>query len=585
MEENKKEELKDADLQEIVIEEASLDEDKKKKLKKRLFNLIYDVLILVGIGCLLYGGFSLYEGWRDSKQAEESHEELKDNFVSVPTLPQGGEDADGSESTESQTPERPREWYEQIRVDLEGMQTQINPDIIGWIHFENEDISYPLLYSEDNAEYQRVRYDLVYSRGGSIFLEATNRWDLSDIRNVIYGHNMKDESMFGKLKRYNQIKGYYDDHQYFQLLYNGMVYRYQIFSYFTIHQTEVSYINTNFTQGSELYGEFLNKLVENSMKDTGVQVDAEDKTVTLVTCAPDNTYRFIVSAVLVDSHVMANEDGTFPEDKDTEPDDTQPDTEPDDTPPDTEPDEPDTEVPTVRPGADSYTFSDIGVTMMATTGVKIRNKPSLDGIKIANLSKHDTVFVESVCNETGWYRVRYHNGRRIGYVNANYLKEGDLHAESAVFGGTAEAHLVCGECGYVISAEHTLVEKNTEDGKVIYACECGYLTETPPTTETPGTEPSEPGTEPSEPGTEPSEPGAEPSEPGTEPNEPGTQPSEPGTEPSEPGIEPSEPGTQPSEPGAEPSEPGIESSEPSEPGTEPSEPGIEPSEPGVQPGS
>ena len=610
MEENKNNNAPmDEDLQEVIIEELSEEEDNKKRLKRRIFNLIYDVLILIGIGCLIYGGYSLYEGYRDSKEAEESHDNLKDNYVTVPTLPVLPDNPNkpnkpnqpsGSEDIEAtQVPERPREWYEQIRVDLVGMQTNINPDIVGWIHFENETISYPLLYSEDNAEYQRVRYDLVYSRGGSIFLEETNSWDLSDIRNVIYGHNMKDLSMFGKLKYYNDQKGYYEDHQYFQLLYNGMVYRYQIFSYFTIHQNEVSYINTNFEKGDDRYGEFLQKLVKNSKKDTGVEVDANDKTVTLVTCSTDNKYRLIVSAVLVDQHTMANADGTFPDEPGTdepgtdepgidEPGTDEPGTdEPGTDEPGTdEPgtDEPGTETPGVRPGADNYTFTDVGKTMMATVSVKIRNKPSTEGVRIALLGKHEDVYVESVCNETGWYRVRYGtNRRKIGYVSGKYLTEENLHLKNPVFGGTADAHLKCGDCGAALSADHVLVETTTEAGIIVYVCECGYISETPPEpgTEEPGTgEPGtgEPGTE--EPGTE--EPGT--SEPGTgEPSteEPGT--SEPGTgEPSteEPGT--SEPGT--GEPGTE--EPGTGESGSSEPSESESEtPGDEPSESESQSGS
>ena len=542
MEENKNTEVKDEDLQEVEIKEEAAPEDNKMRLKKRIFNLIYDLVILIGIGCLVYGGYSLYEGYRDSQESAESYENLENDYVQVPTLPSlpnkpngpgnSGGSGNGEDVPATQVPERPREWYEQIRVDIVGMQQNINPDIIGWIHFENESISYPLLYSEDNAEYQRVRYDQVYSRGGSIFLEANNKWNLSDIRNVIYGHNMKDLSMFGKLKYYNQKKNYYNDHQYFQLIYGGMVYRYQIFSYFTIHQSEVMYVDTGFKKGSESYGKFLEKLVDKSDRDTGIQVDANDKTVTLVTCAPDNVYRFIVNAVLVDKHTMANADGTFPDDPDkdepgtdpdTEIDGTEPDTEePGDTEPDTEepgdtePD--DTEDPGVRPGADIYTYTEIGKTMMATVTVKIRNKPSTEGVKLAYLGKHHEVYVESVCNETGWYRVRYGTSfRKVGYINAKYLTEENLHVfvptetvlptcttegvlshvcecgevshtepiaprhtETFEGAGTTDVHSMCTVCGAVASTEHVYTDTETTaptcttTGVMTHTCACGY---------------------------------------------------------------------------------------------------------------
>jgi len=436
-EETEKIEEKD-DFEEIDVSDVEDRNEKKFRNKKKILNIVYDICIVAGVMMLLYGGYSFYETYRDSKEAEESYKELEDDFVKVPTVSEkpdnnGTEDANGTESTQEEPP-RPREWYEQIWVDLEGMQTQINQDIVGWIFFENEDISYPILYSEDNAEYDRVRYDFEYSRGGSITLEAENAWDFSDIRNVIYGHNMSDESMFGKLKRYNQIEGYYEDHQYFQLIYDGMVYRYQIFSYFTIHETEVSYIDVDY-ESLEEYEILVNRMILNSEKETGISVTKEDKTVTLLTCAPDNTYRFIVNAVLVDAHAMANADGTYPDteidteigtETETEGEDTQ---QPDGTEDTTE--EPED---TSRPGGESYTYTEIGKTMWATTGVKVRNQPSVEGVRIGYLATGNEVYVEAVCNETGWYRI--HVNRMTGYVNGKYLTDIDPNPETETETGT-----------------------------------------------------------------------------------------------------------------------------------------------------
>ena len=473
--------------EEIMIEDASI-EDEKKKIKNRIFNIIYDLLIIVGVGLLLFGGYSMYQDYVSSKESQESYEKIKDNYIKVPNNEVGNSSEGNTESTE---PARPKEWYEQIWVDLEGLQTQVNEDIIGWIYFENEDISYPILYSADNNEYDRVRYDLVYAMCGSITLEAANKWDFSDIRNLIYGHNMRDLSMFGKLKYYKN-EGYYQDHQYFQLIYDGVVYRYQIFSYFEVNETEVSYVRVNFSENST-YEDLLEKLQSHAMHETGVEVSAEDKTVTLLTCADDKTKRLLVNAVLVDQHVMPNADGTYPdvepetedtgtEDPGTEPSTDDPNTEPDTQDPSTEPDD---------RFEQQYTYTEMNQTMWATTGVKIRNQPSADSVRMGYLAKGQAVQVIARCNENGWYRIQLRKG--VGYVNGSYLTDVDPHVHTEIPGGTVDAHIMCEGCGMILSAEHVYVDEviteatTTTAGEMKHTCECGYsyTSEIPPITETP----------------------------------------------------------------------------------------------------
>ena len=80
-----------------------------------------------------------------------------------------------------------------------------NPDVIGWIRFDNQDelgINYPILYSGDNQKYLRTDLHGNSHIAGCIFLEGLNKSDFSDYYNIIYGHNMNDGSMFGSLKKY-----------------------------------------------------------------------------------------------------------------------------------------------------------------------------------------------------------------------------------------------------------------------------------------------------------------------------------------------------------------------------------------------
>ena len=64
------------------------------------------------------------------------------------------------------------QWYDQIQVNF-GELTKLISEIVGWIHFENEDIDYPILYSGDNDKYLRKTYDGNDATAGSIFLDGT----------------------------------------------------------------------------------------------------------------------------------------------------------------------------------------------------------------------------------------------------------------------------------------------------------------------------------------------------------------------------------------------------------------------------
>ena len=87
-------------------------------------------------------------------------------------------------------------------VDLAGLRKQ-NDEIIAWLHIDNTRISFPVLYSKNNSFYLNHDYLKQYSVSGSIFLDMYNSSDFSDDYNLIYGHNMNGQKMFGPLGEYS----------------------------------------------------------------------------------------------------------------------------------------------------------------------------------------------------------------------------------------------------------------------------------------------------------------------------------------------------------------------------------------------
>ena len=86
-------------------------------------------------------------------------------------------------------------------VDLEGLRKQ-NSDIIGWIKLDDMEVSFPVVHTDSNRFYLTHDYLKDYSVSGSIFLDMDNKADFTDDFNLIYGHNMNGEKMFGALGDY-----------------------------------------------------------------------------------------------------------------------------------------------------------------------------------------------------------------------------------------------------------------------------------------------------------------------------------------------------------------------------------------------
>lgn len=269
----------------------------KKKKADRILSL---VILLVGLGMMGVSAFQLIEQQLDYKASNDFYQEMVEEYVeSSPEFNWlgGGDVQSGDVEAQYLGP-----WYQMISVDLEGVQ-KVNPEVVAWIYQEGGDrINYPVLYSGDNEKYLRTTMNGKESTAGSLFLEGANQPDWNDSHSIIYGHNMRNLSMFGCLKYYQNIEGYYEEHPYFQLFLEDEIRRYEVFG-FEVINPDSFVCSIPFAPG-EKFQTFVSKLKDLSVYQTGVEVSGEDKVITLSTCY-QHTQRFVVHAVLVDTYVYA----------------------------------------------------------------------------------------------------------------------------------------------------------------------------------------------------------------------------------------------------------------------------------------
>lgn len=133
---------------------------------------------------------------------------------------------------DAETGEEAKHWESPLDIDFKELKS-INPDVAGWIYMEAlPDISYPIAQGDDNEFYLHHTYKKESIFAGSIFVDCKNSKDFSDQNTIVYGHNMKNGSMFGTLKNY-KLQETVDKSPYFWIITKKDAYKYKIFSIYT----------------------------------------------------------------------------------------------------------------------------------------------------------------------------------------------------------------------------------------------------------------------------------------------------------------------------------------------------------------
>ena len=180
-------------------------------------------------------------------------------------------------------------------LDL-GELRKTNSDVVCWISIPGTQLDYPVLQGEDNQYYLKRTWQGKQNSAGSIFLECKVRNDFSDFNTLIYGHNMKNGSMFGSLRQY-RTQSHYEANPYIYIADDGGIRRYEIFSAFEAEVTGYTYrLDINTVEKKQA---LLDYSLERSVIRTGIVPVPEDAIITLSTCT-GNGYdtRWVVQAVL-----------------------------------------------------------------------------------------------------------------------------------------------------------------------------------------------------------------------------------------------------------------------------------------------
>lgn len=269
------------------------------------------LIVLSGASVLLSGTCFLC-GWLDTQRSARAYRELRDCYVrseiraeDTSGQPCGGtadeafsgdDEASGrAGQSMNSTGNREAGTGVQLSVDWIGLSA-VNPDIVGWIYVRAlPDISYPIVQGFDDALYVDRSFEGRSSKGGCIFLSCLNASDLSSPNSLIYGHNMRDGSMFSLIYDH-RADGTFDREPYIDILTPEGTVRYRIFSVFETERSSDVFRIYPLQDGD--YSRYLADMAgRNTMFRGTAEVPGPDsRVITLVTCVPDTYNRIVVFA-------------------------------------------------------------------------------------------------------------------------------------------------------------------------------------------------------------------------------------------------------------------------------------------------
>ena len=240
---------------------------KKNKLSNRMLLIIEILCVLI----FLYAALQLVSILQDYYRASKEYDHLAEVMVVID---------EAASSVESDSVIKEEREVPDYYVDLEALKEQ-NADTIGWIILPDSKINYPIVLSKDNTEYLTTTFERKKSSSGAIFVDMYCNGDFSCKNTIIYGHNMKNGSMFRALNNMTDQE-YFDTHHTFCIDTGDGFEYYEVISCYETVETNLISWKIDF-ESMESYENWLESISKRCTYDCA-DYDVNKNTITLSTC-------------------------------------------------------------------------------------------------------------------------------------------------------------------------------------------------------------------------------------------------------------------------------------------------------------
>jgi len=248
-------------------------------------NKIWIIILIISLFLIAASGYNIVKLYREYQAGIDEYEELE-QYVLVE------EPAEALEDTQTDS---------KINVSLQinhPVLEAMNPDYCGWLYYEPLKISYPIVRGQDNEYYVKHTFEGEENKSGAIFMDSYNWPDYGDYNTFIYGHNMRNRTMFGSLKKLlNDEEKIVENNPYFYVFTEEKAYMYEIFAVYNTKSDSDTY---HLIHSKEEQEANIAHIKEKATWLSDKEIKSEDKIVTLSTCYGVQTKnRTVVQGVLV----------------------------------------------------------------------------------------------------------------------------------------------------------------------------------------------------------------------------------------------------------------------------------------------
>lgn len=281
--------------------EKTADKPKPKRKKKQSF-IHYLIPTVLFISMIVFGGLFLRD-FLEYRAAEDEYASLQDHIVisEEPKKEAPKKEKAGEEEFDDEPEEEPVDLlHPHFQIDY-GALSGVNADFTAVLHVPALSITYPVVKSKDNEEYLHRTFEGKANFAGSIFLDANAKGSYDHKNTFIFGHNMKNGTMFGKLKYFLRDDQLANSNPYVFLCRPEGITRYRIFSYYLTTVESPIYNDFEGDKGYDQYLSLIQRLssYRNYPKDS-IDFSQRPDIITLSTCSGPSggNQRFIVQAAL-----------------------------------------------------------------------------------------------------------------------------------------------------------------------------------------------------------------------------------------------------------------------------------------------
>ena len=275
---------------------------RKKKKKRTIGDILFYAVPILALTVVISCGTMFIRDFLEYKAGEDAYNTIEEKYIMVYTDDGSSDNASGGKTDGgSGAGEAAGEtWeYPALDIDFAGL-TALNPDFAGVIVIPSLNITYPMVYSEDNVDYLHVTFDKQSNSAGSIFYDALSPHDFLSKNTFIFGHNMKNGTMFGKLKWFLSKPELCAANPYIYIYTEDKVRRYEIFSYYKTQEDSKTYEDFEGEDGYDDYVAMCMKLSQFSAYADDIDFTKRPDLLTLSTCSgpAGGSTRFPVHAAL-----------------------------------------------------------------------------------------------------------------------------------------------------------------------------------------------------------------------------------------------------------------------------------------------